>query len=75
MKLTSLPSVGALVTRRQALEAMADAAELGLIDVVVAGKFADDNVKAVCLPVVAAECRAQMAAIDRELEALGVEVD
>lgn len=65
----------ALVTQRQKLQEMADAAELGLINLSVGAAIASDSIKAVVRTPIIAECKAQMAAVDRELKALGVEVD
>lgn len=75
MKATQLPQVMALVTQRQKLQEMADAAELDLINLSVGAAIASDTIKAVVRPVIIAECKAQIAAVDRELKALGVEVD
>ncbi len=75
MKATQLPAVMDLVARRQKLEAMADAADLGLINLSVGAAIAGEGIVAVVRPVIMAECRAQIAAVDRELRTLGVEVD
>lgn len=75
MKATQLPQVMALVSQRQKLQEMADAAELDLINLSVGVAIASNSIKAVVRPVIIAECKAQMAAVDRELKALGVEVD
>jgi len=75
VKATQLPQVMALVAQRQKLQEMADWAELGLINLSVGAAIASDAIKAVVRPVIIAECKAQMAAVDRELKALGVEAD
>ena len=75
MRLTELPAANNLVSDRQRLEDMADAAELGLIDLKLGGKIPAESVIAVTRAPLIAECRAQIAAIDRQLAALGVEVD
>lgn len=75
MKATQLPWVIDLITRRQKLHDMADAAELGLINLSVGVGIADDAMKAVVRPPILVECRARIAGIDRELAALGVEID
>lgn len=75
MKLTQLPAANDLVSARQRLQDMADAAELGLIDLKIGGKIPAESVVAVARAPLIAECRAQIAAIDRKLAALGVEVD
>jgi hypothetical protein len=65
----------ALVSQRQKLQEMVDAAELGLINLSVGAAVAADDLKAVVRPVIMAECRAQISAVDRELAALGVDID
>lgn len=75
MKLTALPTATQLVEQRHKLQAFADAAELGLITMTVGGKHPADSVIAVCRAPFIAECRAQMADIDRQLAKLGLEVD
>lgn len=75
MKLTNLPRVTALVSRRQKLQEMIDAAELGLINLSVGAAIAAEDIKGVVRPVIIRECQAQIAAVDRDLMALGVEVD
>lgn len=75
MKLTELPAANRLVDERHRLQALADAAEIALFDVIVGGKYADDSLKSVCRAPFIAECNAQIAAIDRQLAALGVEVN
>lgn len=75
MKATQLPQVMALMSQRQKLQEMVDAAELGLINLSVGAAIAGDAVKAVVRPVIMAEVRAQIAQLDREQKALGVEVD
>lgn len=75
MKLTQLPSVTALVTRRQKLQDMADAATLGLINLSIGAAIADEAMKAVVRPAIITECAACIAQIDRELAALGVVID
>lgn len=75
MKATQLPQVMALMTQRQKLQEMVDAAELGLINLSVGAAIASDSIKAVVRPAIIAECKAQIAAVDRELKAHGVEVD
>lgn len=75
MKLTALPEVTALATRRQKLQEMADAAELGLIDLRIGSAYPYDSITAVTRPAIIAECRALIAQTDRDLKALGVEVD
>lgn len=75
MKATQLPQVMALVSQRQKLQEMVDAADLGLINLSVGAAIANDSIKAVVRPVIMAEVRAQIAHLDRELKTLGVEVD
>lgn len=75
MKLTDLPKVTALVSERQKLEEMADAADLGLIILSVGSAMAGPDIVAVVRPVIMAEVRAQIAHVDRNLQSLGVEVD
>ena len=75
MKLTQLPAANDLVSERQRLQDMVDAAELGLIDLKIGGKIPAESVVAVVRAPLIAECRAQIAAIDRQLAVLGVEVD
>lgn len=75
MKLTQLPTANELVSERQRLQYMVDAAELGLIDLKIGGKIPAESVVAVTRAPLIAECRAQIAAIDRQLAVLGVEVD
>lgn len=75
MKLTQLPAANHLVSDRQRLQDMADPAELGLIDLRVGGKIPPESVVAVTRAPIIAECRAQIAAIDRQLAQLGVELD
>jgi len=75
MKLTELPAANHLVSDRQRLQDMVDAAELGLIDLKIGGKIPAESVVAVTRAPLIAECRAQIAAIDRQLAMLGVEVD
>ncbi len=75
MKLTELPAANDLVAQRHRLQAFADAAELGLIEVIVGGKYADETLKMVCRAPLIAEVGAQIAAIDRQLAGLGVEVN
>lgn len=75
MKVTQLPAANDLVSQRHKLQSLADTAEIGIFDVVVGGKYASESLKAVCLAPFIAECNAQIAAIDRQLAELGVEVD
>ena len=75
MKATQLPQVMALVAERRKLQEMADAAELGFITMQVGGKWPADGLVAVCRAPFIAECRAQIADIDRQLAKVGVEVD
>jgi hypothetical protein len=75
VKATQLPAVMDLIARRQKLEAMLDAADLGLINLSVGAAIAGPDVVAVVRPVIMAEVRAQIAHVDRNLQALGVEVD
>ena len=75
MKLTELPAANELVDQRHRLQAFADAAELGLITLQVGGKYPADSLVAVCRAPFIAECRAQIADVDRQLAKLGVQVD
>lgn len=75
MKATQLPQVMALISQRQKLLAMVDAAEIGLINLSVGAAIAGEDIKAVVRPAIMLECTAQVAKIERELQALGVEVD
>jgi hypothetical protein len=75
VKLTELPKASELVDRRYKLQALVDAVEVGLIDVILGGKYADESLKAVCRAPLIAECQAQIAFVDRQLAGLGVEVD
>jgi hypothetical protein len=75
VKATQLPAVMALVSQRQKLQEMVDAAELGLINLSVGAAIASDSIKAVVRPAIIGECRAQIALLDRELRTYGVEVD
>ena len=75
MKLSHL----ALVTREaEELRRIADALnaiENGLVDIVVAGKYQDDAMKELIKPVLVGELQARRAAIHRDLEAQGVDID
>lgn len=75
MKVTELPAVIEQVTLRQKLQDMADAADLGLINLSVGTAICNEGMKAVVRPVILAECRARIAHVDRTLAAWGVEVD
>lgn len=75
MKLTELPTATELVAQRHRLQEFADAAELGLMALTVGGKYPSDSLVAVCRAPFIAECRAQIAEVDRALAKLGVEVD
>jgi hypothetical protein len=75
VKLTALPAVTQLVAQRQRLQDMVDAAELGLIDLRVGAAVAGVALVSVCHPAIVGECRAQICQIERELAALGVEID
>jgi hypothetical protein len=75
VKLTELPEATRLVNERHLLRTLADTAEIGIFDVFVGGKYASESLKAVCRAPFIAECNAQIAAIDRQLAELGVEVD
>ena len=75
MKATDLPMVTELIARRQKLQDMVDAAELGLINLSVGTVFVGEDIKAVCRPAIICECRAQMAAIEKQLATYGIEVD
>lgn len=75
MNLIDLPNVSQLAKERQAFQDMADAAELGLINLSIGSRVADESMCAVVKPTIVTECMAQIARIDRQLRQVGVKVD
>lgn len=75
MKATQPCRVMALAAKRHKLQEMANAAKVGLINLSVAASIAGASINASVRPAIIAEYRAQIAAVDPDLKALGAEVD
>lgn len=75
MKLSRLNMVNQAVREKGDLALALSSLKGGLIDIIIAGKYQDDAMKAVVMPVIEKEIAGRIAAIDRDLKSWNVEID
>jgi hypothetical protein len=75
MKLAMLPIVGRTALALQKLEEDIAAVEMDLCGVVIADRWQDQAMAAICRPFILTELKARKASLLRDLESYGVKVD